>query len=217
MNKTLNKAYFIVSLIGVILAFASAILVPVQILADVEIPGVVSRWVNVAVMAFLLATIIMSIFLVKGVIKKIAQIFMGIGILAILALTVLNNLKVGIGEFEQILYYVFAGALIFGAILWIFTLFVKKFKSEEKAPYFFAFEMLVFGLITLLTITGLVPNLETSFAYTFAVRILIGLVTNLYHSLELKHTDSNKPLIVFAVLLFIALSFPMAIAYSTIL
>jgi hypothetical protein len=77
--------------------------------------------------------------------------------------------------------------------------------------------MLVLGLTLLLTITGLIPNLLYSVAYTFAVRMLIGLITNYYHALELKHSGSKKPLFWFAVLLFIALSFPMAIAYTIII
>ena len=217
MNKKLNQAYFIVSLVGIILAFASAILVPIQIMFDAEIPGIISSWANVVIIAILLATIIMSIFFVKGAICKTAQISAGTGILAIFVYTLLSNLKVEAGVLGQILLYVFSCMLVIGAILWIITLYVKKFKSEAKAPYFFAFEMLIFGLTTLLTISGLIPNLAVSVAYMFAMRVLIGLITNYYHALELKHPGSNKPLFWFAVLLFIAVSFPLAITYSIIL
>ena len=217
MNKKLNKAYFIVALVGIILAFANAFLVPVQILFEAEIPSDISSWANVAIIAVLLATIIMSIFSVKGVIGKVAQICMGTGFLAVFVYTLLNNLKVDTDVWALIMLYVFACMLIIGAILWIVTLFIKKFKNEAKAPYFFAFEMLVLGLTLLLTITGLMPNFLYSLYYTFAVRLLIGLITNYYHALEIKHTDSKKPLFWFAVLLFIALSFPMAIAYSIII
>lgn len=217
MNKKFNKAYSLVSLVGIILAFASAILVPIQIMFDAKIPGVISSWANVVIIAFLLTTIIMSIFFVKGIISKIAQICMGTGILAIFVYTLLDNLKVEMGVFGEILLYVFACMLIIGAVLWIVTLCVKKFKSEEKAPYFFAFEMLIFGLTTLLTISGLIPNLAVSVAYMFAMRVLIGLISNYYHALELKHKGSNKANFWFTVLLFIAVSFPLAITYSTIL
>ncbi len=215
MNKNLNKANSIVSLVGMGVAFVMAIFVMITIMFEAEIPSVIASWLSVAVIATLIATIVMSVFSTKGLINKIAQICIAVGLLAILVTKILMNLDVNAEDLLMILTYVFAGMLIVGAILWIVTLFVKKFKSEQKAPYFFAFEMLVFGLTTLLAICGLIPGLMTSIVYMFPMRLLIGLICNFYYAMELS--ENSKAAFWFTVALFVAVSFPMAVAFSGII